>query len=319
MTALTLAAPPVTRDRRAIVELARLEARRHLTGAALWLGVLGLVYFGLGSRWIDWQAGVYEAFPRNFLPLVVATFVAGVRAGGRDRHADLPPLAEETPLDDDARAVGRLLGMAPFVAVTALLVVGIESGIRIEGGHWMGNPPGRTDTAVHTVAELLQPMAMVLLAAAAGIAAGRTFRQRLPITALGLILAFIMGMVWWLFQVIPLAYVTLIQTQPVRQFAGWSAAGTRTFPDDWLLAYDDYEHVWTHVYVDQPMIAGHVVYLLGWAAVCTGGSVRGRLGRKWLWIGAATVVLGVVVQLAATGFALTPGGFGPNQIPPSST
>jgi hypothetical protein len=319
MTTITLATPPLTGDRRAIVELARLEARRHLTGAALWLGVLGLVYFGLGNRGIDWQAGVYAAFPLNFLPLVVATFVAGVRAGGRDRHADLPPLAEETPLDVDARAVGRLLGMVPFLAVTALLVVGIEAGIRIEGGHWMGNPPGRTDTAVHTLPELLQPMAMVLLGAAAGIAAGRTFRQRAPITVLGLILAFIMGTMWWAFQIIPLAYVTLIQTQPVREFVGWTSTNLATFPDDWLLEYDDYEYMWAHVYVDQPMIAGHVVYLLGWAAVCTGGAVRGRVGRRWLWLGVATVVLGVVVQLAATGFALTPGGFGPNQIPPSPT
>jgi hypothetical protein len=319
MTTVTLAAPAIPRGRRSIVELARLEARRHLTGAALWLGLLGFVYVVLGTLDMDWQSSVYSAFPRMFLPLAAATFVAAIRSGGRDRHADLPPLAEDAPLDDNGRAIARLLGLAPFLAVTMVLVIAIETGIRIEGGHWMGNPPGRTDTAVHTIPELLQPIAMVLLGAAAGVAAGRKFRQRAPITVLGLILAFIMGMLWWAFQVIPMAYVTLIQTQPVGEFAGSAGTNPTTFPEHWLLQNDDYEGVWTRVYVDQPMIAGHVVYLLGVAAVCMAGVVRGRLGRRWLWIGVATVALGLFVQLAATGFALTPHGFGPNQIPPPST
>jgi hypothetical protein len=319
VTAVTLAAPATPRGRRAVVELARLEARRHLTGAALWVGLLGLLYIGIGGRRTDWQAGVYAGFPLMFMPLAAATFVAAIRSGGRDRHADRPPLAEDTPLDDNARAVARLLGLAPFVAVTVLLVIGIETGIRIEGGHWMGNPPGRTDSAVHTIPELLQPIALVLVGAAAGVAAGRTFRQRAPVAVVGLILAFIMGTAWWVFQFIPLAYLTLIQTQPVQEFAARAAANPWSFPEGWLIDYDEYEDVWTHVYVDQPMIGGHVVYLLGIAAVCTAGVVRGRPGRRWLWIGLATVAFGLFIQLAATGFALSPNGFGPNQIPPSAT
>ena len=310
MTTATLTAPPLAHGGRAVVVLARIEARRHLRGAALWLGLLGLVYFGLGARETDWQSGVYSVFPVIFVPLVAATFVAAVRSGGRDRHADLPPLAEEAPLDDNARAIARLFGLTPFVAACVLLVIGIETGIRIEGGLWVGIEPGRTDSAVHTIPELLQPIALVLLAAAAGVAAGRRFRRRGPITLMGLILVFITGFLgWWAFQVLPLAYVTLVQTQPVSESLEL-VADIRAVPDDWLLEYVAEERGWVRVYVDQPMIAGHVVYLLGWVAVCTAGIVGGALGRRWLWFGLAAVGVGLMVQVAATGFALSPNSFG---------
>ena len=125
-----------------------------------------------------------------------------------------------------------------------------------------------------------------------------------------------MGSVWWAFQLVPMTYLTLIQTQPVSELAGPAGADPRTFPDNWLLDRpDEYNDVWLRVFVHQPLIAGHVVYLLGLAVLCTAGVVRGRRGRRWLWLGLATVVIGMVVQLAATGFALTPGGTGPAQVP----
>lgn len=300
--------------RRAVYVLAQTEARRHLKGVALWFGVLGIALTGLSGRGGGWQGEVYESFPLLFVPLAAATFLAGVRSGGRDRRTDLPCLAEDAPLDIAQRSTGRLLGMAPFVVATTLAVVAVEAGIRIEGGHWIGDDPGRTDSAVHTIPELLQPIAFVALAAAAGIAAGRAFRRHGPIAVLGMIVGFMMWSVYWAFQFMPMAVFTLVQTAPIQEYAGPLGSESDSFPADWLLARpDEYTRVWMRVYVDQWLSAGHVVYLLGLTALCTAAAIS--RGRRWLWAGLAVVAIGVIVQLAATEFALTPGGTGPGQQP----
>ena len=316
LTSMTAADAERSADRQAVYVLAQTEARRHLKGVALWFGVLGIALTGLSGRGGGWQGEVYESFPLLFVPLAAATFLAGVRSGGRDRRTDLPCLAEDAPLDATARATGRLLGMAPFVVATTLAVVAVEAGIRIEGGHWIGESPGRTDSAVHTIPELVQPIAFVALAAAAGIAAGRAFRRHGPIAVLGMIIGFMTWSVYWAFQFMPMAVFTLVQTAPIQEYAGPPGSDPDTFPADWLLARpDEFTHVWLRVYVDQWLAAGHVVYLLGLAALCTAAAVRGSRGRRWLVAGLAVVAIGVIVQLAATGFALTPGGTGPGQQP----
>jgi hypothetical protein len=96
-------------------------------------------------------------------------------------------------------------------------------------------------------------------------------------------------------------------------------------PDHWLVSYDDYENIWSRQYVDQPLIGGHVLYLLGLTVLCVGVALRGRgrgsatqpilLARRLRWIGWACVAGGILIQLWSTGFALTPGGTGEGQIP----
>jgi hypothetical protein len=119
--------------------------------------------------------------------------------------------------------------------------------------------------------------------------------------------------------------MSLVQTQPISRWAGPTSAGASSFPDHWLVSYDDYEDFWSREYVDQPLMGGHVLYLMGLTLLCVGAALRVRGGgaateptllrRRLRWIGWACVAGGILIQLWSTGFALTPGGTGEGQIP----
>ena len=282
----------------AVWSLAKLEAARNLRGAPLWIGLLGCA---LATRTMadEWQSGVYSLFPTWFIPLAIGIFVSGVRSGGRDRHVSAPPLAEEAALGPASRATARLLGLLPLVAIGAVLVAMVALGIRVEGGHWVGDEPGRTDEAVQTVPEILQPVVLLVLAAAAGVAAGRAVRRRTPVLVLGVVLWFLFGMVTWAWEAVPVRYVTPVQTQPIEQTIGSAGADPDAFPDHWLLsAPDEYDREWDRVIVHQPMAAWHDVYLVGLALAAAGFAVRGRGGRRALVAGVLVATLGVGAQAA---------------------
>ena len=280
----------------AVRSVAALEARRNLRDVGLWAGLLGGVLLARTTA-NDWQGAVYGTFPMLFVPLMIAIFVAGVRSGGRDRHPSLPPLAEEAPLGPAPRAAGRLLGLLPLVAIGAGAVVLVAIGIRLEGGHWVGDAPGRTDEAVHTLPEVIQPMVLMAVAAAVGVAVGRTVRRTGPAMTLGVVLWFLMGVGTWAWQWVPARYVTLVQTQPIEQRVGPADADPHLFPDEWLLsAPDQYDQDWDRILVHQAMAAWHDVYLVGIAAAAAGIAVRGRNGRRLVAAGAVIAVLGVTAQ-----------------------
>ena len=92
--------------------------------------------------------------------------------------------------------------------------------------------------------------------------------------------------------------VSLVQTQPISRSAG-PRTDTSSFPDHWLVSYDTYENDWSRQYVDQPLIGGHVLYLVGLTVLCVGSALRVRRGgaftqptllrRRLRWIGWACV------------------------------
>jgi hypothetical protein len=330
MTAVTTpvasAAPIATVDRRSVLALARTETRRNLRSPVFLMVLAVSAYAAIGfstSASADSYPGeTYSYLPLYFGALTLGTFVLGLRSGGRDHRVDAPPLAEECALDETARTTGRLLGLAVFPALAAVGVLVIAVVSAIEGGYWIGESR-RTDTALHTPFELLQPIVLVALAGAAGTAAGRRFRHRTPIAVLGAVIAFLTWAAWWMFQWAPMFVVSLVQTQPIEQ----PIAGTdvSSVPDHWLLHYDTYETGWFRQYVDQPLIGGHVLYLMGLTVLCVAAALRVRDGaavtqptllrRRLRWIGWASVAAGILIQLWATGFALTPHGTGDGQIP----
>jgi len=324
-TPVASAALGATVERKSVLALAGIEARRNLRSPLLLVVLVFSALSVMNMSAADWSGGTYSTLPLYFVPLAGGTFFLGLRSAGRDHQADVPPLGEDCALDETVRTGGRLLGLAVFPAIAAAGVLVIAVASRIEGGYWIGEATRRTDTALHTPFELLQPVALVAFAGAAGVAAGRRFRHRTPIAVLGGVMTFLLWGVWWAFQWAPMFVVSLVQTQPISRWAGPGSAGTSSFPEHWLVSYDDYEDFWSRQYVDQPLMGGHVLYLMGLTLLCVGAAlrVRGggaatqptRLRRRLRWIGWACVAGGILIQLWSTGFALTPGGTGEGQIP----
>jgi hypothetical protein len=319
------AEPGATVERKSILALARIEARRNLRSPLLLVVLAFSTLSVMNMNAADWSGGTYSTLPLYFVPLAGGTFFLGLRSAGRDHRSDVPPLGEDCALDETVRTAGRLLGLAVFPAIAAAGVLVVAVASRIEGGYWIGDAPRRIDTALHTPFELLQPVALVAFAGAAGVAAGRRFRHRTPIAVLGGVMTFLFWGAYWVFQWPPMFAMSLIQTQPVSRWAGPTSAGASSFPDHWLVSYDDYENVWSRQYVDQPLIGGHVLYLVGLTVLCVGVALRGRgggaatqpiiLARRLRWIGWACVAGGILIQLWSIGFVFTPGGTGEGQIP----
>jgi hypothetical protein len=326
-----VATPVVTANARAAIErrfilaLARVEASRHLRSplllAALALSVYGAWTMSSGPYW---SAGTYASLPLSFVPLAGGTFLLGLRSAGRDHRVDVPPLGEDCALDETARTAGRLLGLAICPAIAVAGVLAIAVGSRIEGGYWIGEWDWRTDSALHTPFELLQPVALVTLAGAAGVAAGRRFRHRNPVAVLAGATTLLLWQAWWAFQWAPMFVMLPVQMQPISRWAA-SPPGPVSFPDNWLVTYDTYEGAWLRQYVDQPLIGGHVLYLVGLTVLCVGSALRVRSGsavtqptllcRRLRWIGWGCVAGGLLIQLWAIGFVLTPHGTGEGQLP----
>jgi hypothetical protein len=279
------------------VALAMLEARRSLRSVWLWVGVAASTWFVVSAGDGAWQADTYHRLQAASMPIALAILVIGLNAGGRDRHHDRPPLAEDAALDADDRAAGRLLGTAAPCAVGALWAAAVFAYVRAEGGMWVGDEPGRTDAATYSVAEMLQPLLLFAVAAAAGIALGRACRHRVPLIvgALGFSL---FGMVSWAFQSSPMRYVTPIQTQPIQVHIGAASLDPLTLPADWLLSRpDQYEPDWARVIVHVPMAAWHDVYLVGLVLLGAGFAVRRRRGSWLVAAGVVAVLAGIVAQV----------------------
>jgi hypothetical protein len=325
VTPLDAAAPPTDARRRAILALGRAEARRHLRSPWL-LVVVAYTVFTSVRQTYDWAGGSYSMLALQALPLAALASFQGLRVAGRDRQADLPPLAEEAPLGEEERVLGRLLGLGTYVAVAAVAVVVAEVAGHLEGGYWMGEGLHRTESAQHAPAEWLIPPAAVGAAGAAGLALGRRFQLRLVVGIGAGVFWFLLWGAWWAFQFTPMVIVTLAPTQPMTIDAGPGDLGFADFPEDWwVLPPDEYNDRWTRQVVSQPFVAAHVVYLVGLTVLFTSVALRLRgagvagtrrpLARKLRRIGWGTVAVGVVLQLWVLDWGLTPGGTGLNQVP----
>lgn len=280
-------APPV--HRRAITALAQIEARRYAVRPALWIGWLGTVLVAVYQR-PDWPAGAYQqVLPVSFAFLGLGTFVAAVQAGARDRH----PLAGEAALDVHARAAARLAGLVAPVLLAALTAVGIWLAAAIEGGFWLGDPPRRTDTANYSALELLQPVLLVALAGAVGLAVGRARRQLVGGVVLAVVAWTALFPLYWVWNNAWLYPAAPIQTMPLRVPLpfGRNSIGT---PADWLVERPTrYTRAYTRSIVHQPTVLLHDVYLAGLLVVAAAGVSEHR----------RTAIRGAGVALAAVGVA----------------
>jgi hypothetical protein len=265
--------------RSAIVQLAWIECSRMLTRAPIVAGFVVSVASALGAALAsnDWQGQKYGALvPLSVLPLWIGTFVAGVRSGNRDRSLRWPPLSEEAPLDGDDRTLARLASLIVPVTMAALLMVAVGVVSRIEGGFWVGETPHRNDRALHSVFELLQPALIVAVVGAAAVAIGRAVRRSGPPIVMGVVLLFLSGGAYWMWNSDPLYVSALMQVQPL-EFG-------------------------THEFVHTPTVILHDLYLLGLLAVFSGLSLRNRSRRRLVAGGGSVVLVAVVAQLVVSPF-----------------
>jgi hypothetical protein len=273
-------------------QLANIEAGRSLRRVSIWVGLVLTVVIICGTT-ADWPGGSYEEKLLAFQPLVIGTFIAAFRTGRRDGNFDV---SESAPLGPDNRAFARLGSLALPLLLTVLVTVGLAIVSRIEGGFWIGDAPRRTDTALHSISELVQPVLVVAMVGALGIAIGRA-RPRLSAT-LGIIVGtmlFTMTAGAWLWNIPPMHIITPVQTQPLRIDLD-PATHVSELPADWYVQRGDNGRPIRQL-VHQPTILGHDLYLVGIVAVAAGLAIRHTRGRRVAVTGATLAVAGIAVQV----------------------
>ncbi len=268
-----------TSARGAVMELARLESFCMLRRVSIWIGfalsvTLAVIY---AREQQDWSSQKYESLvPLSVYPMTIGVFVAGVRSGNRDRSHRRPPLAEEAPLDGDARTWARVASLwVPVGMVVSLMaVIGVVS--RVEGGLQLGEGRSWTNSAAHSVFELAQPALSVAVVGAAAVAVGRGVRRSGPAIVVGMVLLFFTGGAYWLWNLEVVYATALLQVQPL----GWA----------------DREAVHT------PTVVFHDLYLIGMVALFCGLSLRTRPRACLVGGGAVLAIAAIIAQLVVAPF-----------------
>jgi hypothetical protein len=304
-TAVVVGAPAVDRVAwSSIRDLAAIEARRYAMRASIWIGWAGTVVMAARSH-PDWPGGAYEmVLPLSFSLMLLGTYIAGARTGRLDVGTDLPPLAGEAAMDRDDRRAARLLGLAMPVGLALVTSVGISTLSRIEGGFWLGEGPRRTDAALHTPLELLQPALAVALAGALGVVLGSTLRRPLIAILAGAFAWFVLFPAYWIWNTPPLHTIVPLQIMPLRVDLP-DVVNMQDVPTGWYVEYpNEYSNVYVRDLVHAPTIALHSLYLVGLIMVVAADVARSS--RRAVRIaGVLLAVSGVVAQLAVSPFGWT--------------
>lgn len=277
----------------ATTELARIEARLMLRHAAPWVGA-GLSALMAWQVWDErWSGQRYTGLVASITPLLLGISLASVSAFGRE----LVSVADEAPMAHDRRSVARLLGGLPLVLLALAVVVGVAVWLRASGGLTLGEEPGHTARAHHTLPELLQLVLLAAFAVAIGAAAVHVVKRRLAATIGLAFLWFLAGPTYWLFDGPVLTWFAPVQVQPTHVDIGPPETDPTTFPSDWLLSPPgEYQDHWARIVVSPAMAAWHDVYLVGLIALAVAVAVPGRLRRPLAVAGVVLVTAGVVMQ-----------------------
>jgi hypothetical protein len=281
--------------RAATAQLALVEGRRMLRNPAPWLGLLLSIWYAANLDG-SWASGRYEGLPVSIAPLMLGISVAAVGAFARSRV----PVADDAPLAPYHRNLARLLGGLTLVALTAAVVVGAATWLRVTGGLALGDEPGATAHAHFSAPELLQPVLLAAFAVALGAAAVHVVRQPL-VAAIGLFVYWFLISTYWLFNGAVLRWLTPLQVQPVYVEVGPPDTDPTTFPHDWLLAQPgDYQDYWARLVVSPSLAASHDLYLVALTALLAAVVLPGPW-RRWLVAGGLTLAaLAVGLQMTVT-------------------
>lgn len=282
---------------RIVRALAVPEGRRLLRAPLLWLGVAlsGLLAWTSLRVPAEWSGAYYTAAPALVGPVLVVISMLVATSFHRAR-ADL---ASDAPVGEGVRTGGLLLGASSLVALVVVLTSVGGTLARRHGGFDLGDEPGRTLHAHFTVPELLQPVALAVLAVAVGAAAGRRLRHRATATLVLFVAWFPMVTAPWLFQDRQVTPFSIIQIQPVVVRIGPVTSDPYAFPETWLLSQPgEYQDFWGRAFVSAPLAAWHLAWLLGLACLFVALAVPPRLRPALAAVGVVLAVVGVAAQYA---------------------
>jgi inosine-uridine nucleoside N-ribohydrolase len=280
----------------ATAELARVEARRMLRHPAPWLGV-ALTLLMAWDTWDEsWSGQRYTGLVAALTPLLLGISIASVSAFGRE----LVPVAEAAPMTRAQRAMARLAGGVPLILLVAAVVAAGTVWLRAIGGVPLGDDPGRTLHAQHTLPELVQPVLLAALAVALGAVVVLLLRQRLAASIVLAVGWFLVGATYWLFGSGLLRWLAVVQVQPFYVNVGRRDTDPATFPADWLLsAPGQYQDHWARVVVSPAVALWHDAYLVGLLLLLVGVVLSGRVRTGLVVAGLVIAVAGVALQHSA--------------------
>ncbi len=280
--------------------LSMIEARRYLTSASLWIGMIVAVGFVALSNNDYSGQGYGEWIPLSVGPFAFGVYVAALRIGGRDRATDRPALAEESPLDASERAIARLIGLAVPVVMAVVGVIVLAIVANVDGGFWVGDPPRRTDSVTHTLLELFQPPLLVAIFGAAGVAIGRSVRHTTPALIIGAVVWFALFLVWWAWNGPGLHVFAPVQLQPMS-IPLEGVTDPNSLPAGWIVdAPGEHNDLFRRQLVHGPTILGHHVYLLGVLGLWSGAAIRNSIGRRLMLGGLVVALAGAAFQLVVS-------------------
>jgi hypothetical protein len=270
------------------------EARRLLRNPAIPLG-LGLalwLLWDIDPATQDWSEASYEGMAMASVPLMWAISVAAAVTFQRERV----PVALDAPVLEEARAAARLLAMVPLLALAGAFAALVGWRQRDLGGLPLGDEPGRTLGALQTLPELLQHVALALLAVAAGAALGRRMGRLAAAIPLLFLFWYVTGVFYWLYGHPAVMPFTVVQVQPVGIQVGPADADPFAFPQSWLLsAPDRYQPGWVRMFVSEALAWWHLGWLLGLAQLLLAAAGPAGRWRRILVAGG----LGLAVVSAA--------------------
>jgi hypothetical protein len=296
MTIITAARPRVaSTPQAAVLQLARIEARRMLRHPAPWIGLAGTVWFAAGVFDQTWAAAHYQGLVAALAPLLFGVTVAAISAFTREHTA----VSDEAPVSAARRSVARLLGGLSLVAMVAGVIAGAGTWLWIRGGLMLGDEPGRTQHALYTLPELLQPVLLAALAVSLAAVLAHVVRHRLAASIVAFVFWFLVCATYWVFNAPVLRWLTPVQVQPVPVVVGPAETDPGTFPATWLLsAPGEYQDHWVRLVVSPELAGWHDVYLVALTVLLAAVAVPGRFRRHVVFAAAALAAVAVLLQRA---------------------
>jgi hypothetical protein len=282
-------------QRLAVAQLAWIEGGRMLRHPAPWLGLATTAWFASGVFEQDWAAAHYEGLLASMAPLLLGVSVAAISSAARGQV----PLAVDAPVGRTARALARLLGGLALVALVAAATGAGAVWLHLRGGLRLGDEPGRTDAAVYTAPELLQPVLLAALAVVLGAVLVRLLRSPLGATIAAFAVWFLSGTVYWVLDHSVLLWLTPVQIQPVSVPVGPPTTDPGTFQASWLLSSPgEHQEQWIRLVVSPALSAWHDVYLFSLVLLLGAAVVPGRFRRPVALGAGALLVVAVLAQRA---------------------
>ena len=281
-----------------VLALAASEVRRAVRMPVLPLGLGVSVWYlwTITPQAEQWSGSAYNELATASAPLLLAVSWVSAVSFHRERVA----VGAAAPVGEGLRVAGRMLAAAPLVVLSLAFAVLLGVRERRLGGLTLGEEPGRTAEALHSVPELGQHVALAVLAVALGAALGRRVTSLVLALPVLLVFWFAVAGFYRLFGHRSVTPFSVVQVQPVNVPVGPPTADPLAYPTHWLLqAPGEFQAGWSRLFTSTELAWWHDGWLLGLALVLLAAAVPGGAGRRVLLaVGVLTSAACVVAQMS---------------------